>query len=681
LLLLLPLASDQAGLRRFALAVSTPGSPQYGQYESIAALSQRFGASAAVRRTVVSRLRAAGAGGVAVDATGMFVRASMTARGAARLFGVSLARYQPSHGRRFIAPTGSVVVPRSLRGLVTGVIGLDTRPLFRAAATARSASGLAGTGPGWSHPAALAQAPAQPSSIIPHSGTATACPEAVASGGFTPNQYLSAYGFDPLRSAGVTGQGERVALIEIDGFKRSDISRFARCIGVRAPPIHAFGVGVRGALPPGGETTLDLEVLTAAAPGLRAIDVYQSAPLAVDALYAMIAPLQHQGYKPQVISASLVLCEPRVAAALGKAGLLAVEGALEEAAASGISIVAASGDSGSAGCVSASTGAPIARLAVQYPASSWWVTGVGGTQLQLAPGTNQILGEIVWNDTTMQPGSAGGGGFSALWRRPRYQTPVVARNARAVPDVSMLADLAPGYAIYCTAAGDCINPANRKPWLAFGGTSAGTPLIAGGFALIDEQLRLSQHQDLGLANPLLYAAGNDPSTHVFNDVTAYGNDVGAYLPAGTPLGCCTAGVGFDEASGWGSVNIAAFSALALASQPAIVNVALAVPRGQRPIAQRRIRTRVTCSGRCLAGAYARVQIGHGRPFVVYSGVTLLRAAGTRAVGIKFSRPQLQTLADALVARRRITATVFGAITDPAGNIERKTVGIVVPIRG
>jgi hypothetical protein len=309
------------------------------------------------------------------------------------------------------------------------------------------------------------------------------------------------------------------------------------------------------------------------------------------------------------------------------------------------------------------------------------VTGVGGTQLQLTAGTNQILSEIVWNDTTVQPGSAGGGGFSALWRRPSYQTSVVARNARAVPDVAMLADLAPGYAIYCTAVGDCINQGNQKPWLAFGGTSAGTPLIAGGFALIDEQLRLSQHQDLGLANPLLYAAGNNPSTHVFNDVTAYGNDVGAYLPAGTPLGCCAAGVGFDEASGWGSVNIAAFSALALASQPAIVNIAMSLPPGQRPIAQRRIRATVSCSGRCLAGAYARVRIGRDRPFVVYSGLTLLRAAGTRTIAIKFSGAQLETLAAAFEARRRIIATVFGAITDPAGNIERKTAGRVLRIRG
>ena len=49
---------------------------------------------------------------------------------------------------------------------------------------------------------------------------------------------------------------------------------------------------MRKPLAPGGETTLDLEVLTAAAPGLRAIDVYQSAPLAAMWYIALLPPFQ-----------------------------------------------------------------------------------------------------------------------------------------------------------------------------------------------------------------------------------------------------------------------------------------------------------------------------------------------------------------------------------------------------
>ena len=89
------------------------------------------------------------------------------------------------------------------------------------------------------------------------------------------------------------------------------------------------------------------------------------------------------------------------------------------AAGSGISFLASSGDQGSADCVDL-TGAPVARLSVNYPSSSPWVTGVGGTNFALTP-ANTIAAQIVWNDTSLQPGAAGGGGTSQLFKRPSYQ--------------------------------------------------------------------------------------------------------------------------------------------------------------------------------------------------------------------------------------------------------------------
>ena len=88
------------------------------------------------------------------------------------------------------------------------------------------------------------------------------------SGGFTPNQYLTAYGLTQLHNQGLRGAGERVALIEVDGFRTSDLRTFAQCFSVGVPKLHAFGVGVNHPLAPGPEATLDLEVLTAAAPKL-----------------------------------------------------------------------------------------------------------------------------------------------------------------------------------------------------------------------------------------------------------------------------------------------------------------------------------------------------------------------------------------------------------------------------
>src|SRR5262249_19030207 len=154
-----------------------------------------------------------------------------------------------------------------------------------------------------------------------------------------------------------------------------------------------------------------------------------------------------------------------------------------------------------------------------------------------------------------------------------------------------------------------------------GGTSAATPLLAGGLALVDQDLRNHKRQDLGLANPLLYGIGRSPSiaASVFSDVLAIGNDVGPFIPGnGKPLGCCTAGKGYDMASGWGSVNLANFASTALRVEPKIVNVGLSLPGGQRPISAHHIRATVSCSGNCVMGALAFVQIGNAKPFEVFS---------------------------------------------------------------
>lgn len=670
--LVLPLVADDAGLDRFAREVSTPGAPIYGQYESIARLSRRFGASARTRARAVSFLRNADAADIRVDATGLFVDATVAAATADRLFGASLAQYRTAHAASFTAPATTVRLPRGLRGVVTGVVGLDTAPLVSAPAQFHSQQ----------DPGTSAYAPA--------AGTPIGCGDGVAAGGFTPNEYLDAYGYNTLQSAGTLGQGERVALIEIDGYKASDIDTFATCFGLHVPKIYPFGVNVSQPLSPGGEATLDLEVLTAAAPDLDSIDVYESQPQAGQVLNALTEPLQSTGFKPEVISASLGLCESQTMTAIGRSGLKAAEAALAEATASGISVLSAAGDDGSAGCLDPGSGQslPLPQLAVDYPASSQWVTAVGGTNLTLTP-QNAIQAQQVWNDQTTFVGSgvfeigASGGGLSSLFTRPSYQAGTVAQNQRAMPDVALLADIEPGYTVYCTAP-DCITPVTTDGWQTIGGTSAATPLLAGGFALIDQLLRRHQLADLGLANPFLYGIGRDPALAptVFDDVTVGSNDVGSLItPTQQDLGCCSAAVGFDDASGWGGVNLAGLSALALHSQPKIVGVALRLNRNQRPYAAGGIYARVGCSGGCLMGASAVVTIAGARPFTDYSSLYHLSRGGWRIPKVLFKAAQRKTLAAALAHHLRVTAEVTGAIVDAGGNVERKTAAQKLTITG
>jgi kumamolisin len=647
--LVLPLRTDGAALTRFADAVSEPGSPSYGHYRSIAWLSRHFGASASTRGRVVTYLRAHGARDVVSDATGQFVYARMAVADADSVFRTSLSEERGARAARFVAPVTAVVLPKALHGLVTGVVGLDSTPV--ATDTLPPSSGYQGPDP-----------TARPKG----------CRAGVGEGGFTPNEYLGAYDYAPLQQQGLLGQGERVALVEIDGFRSRDLTRFAECFRLNIPQINGYGVGVGKSLPPGGEATLDLEVLDAAAPDLRSINVYETSPDAADVLRAISQPLQNPGFKPQVISVSLGLCESETVAGVGKAGIGAIESTLKLAAAAGISVLGASGDFGSADCAQPDSNPPTPNpaLAVNFPSSSPWVTSVGGTNLNLDK-QNQIVSQSVWNDAGAIPGNASGGGVSMLFARPSWQAGVIKSGWRAQPDVAMLADVSPGYAVYCTASEDC----HARGWETFGGTSAATPLMAGGFALVDELLRRHDEQPLGLANPLLYRLGRNSTTaaQVYYDVTSGSNDIGPFIRASQqPLGCCSARPGYDEASGWGGVNLDALAQHALSLQHKLANVTLTLPGGQHPYASEGIQATVGCTGPCDMTAYAQVTVKGGRSFVIYSPLVHLVHRNRRLLKLPFTVVQMQEIRMALAAHRRVAAAVTGAVVDAGGNLEHQT---------
>jgi subtilase family serine protease len=673
----LPLTVDATGLARFATAVSTPGSAQYGRYASVAALSRRFGATAATRARVLAYLHRAGATRVRIDATGLFADASMRVGEAERLFGTSLSRFDAdsrSSGRieSYVAPSSdarAATVPAGLRGAVTGVVGLDTQPLApispqRVAATTRHPAA------GATHAATTVTMPVS-SGYPTRSGTPSGCATALAGPGFTPDQYLTAYGFSALQAAGLGGQGERVALIEIDGFNPADIKTFASCFDLPVPAIHAFGVGIDKALAPGAEATLDLELLDAAAPSLKEIDVYESEPIAADVLRSLTDPLSVRGRKPDVISASLGTCEADVNAAIGTAGIRTVEETLQLAAATGVSVLAASGDSGSTGCLS-QKGTPVDQLAVDFPASSPWVTGVGGTNVTLSV-ANTIAGQVTWNDEPTFAGATGGG--ASIFPRPSYQSGVQTSSQREVPDVAMLADPLPGFEIYCSTTTDCVDKAHPDPWNAFGGTSAATPLLAGGLALVDEDLSRHDQTDLGFANPLLYSiARSSSAATTISGVLTGSNDLSESL-FGNDLGCCTARAGYNEATGLGSVNLAGLATVARERVSKRVTVGLHLPARQRPLVAEHLLATVSCSGECLMGAYAKIQIGASRRRIsAYSSAYELSTRHSRTINIGLSAVDRSKIRAALAKRQPVEATVYGAIIDLSGEIDSQTAG-------
>jgi subtilase family serine protease len=147
---------------------------------------------------------------------------------------------------------------------------------------------------------------------------------------------------------------------------------------------------------------------------------------------------------------------------------------------------------------------------------------------------------VVWNDSVFGVNGAGGGGVTRLQPRPAYQDGANAQNHRAVPDVSALADIVPGWPAVISSTLQTV-----------GGTSGSTPFVAGATALVDALERNAGRPRVGLANGWFYKAAAQPSA--FFDVTKGSNDL-------ANVGCCQATVGYDTASGLGVPNWATLPA-------------------------------------------------------------------------------------------------------------------------
>jgi hypothetical protein len=238
----------------------------------------------------------------------------------------------------------------------------------------------------------------------------------------------------------------------------------------------------------------------------------------------------------------------------------------------------------------------------------------------------------------------------------------------------MLADSYPGYAIYCTVGPpDC---APNSVWTPIGGTSASAPLFAGGAALIDQYLNHSGHEELGAVNPLLYAIGKTSSAaaQVYNDVTEIGNDVGPYISGGNgePLGCCSAGPGYDAASGWGSIKLANLAVVAKAALPKFGDVSVRFSLSQHPVAAHELKVDVHCTQRCVGLVEAGIEVGRKVVASLDSKPVKIPRKGTKVALLKFSGSLEQKLRKALAHHQRISVHMLGAAEDSRGNVAKVT---------
>ena len=278
---------------------------------------------------------------------------------------------------------------------------------------------------------------------------------------YLPGQIEQAYGLPQLYRRGITGKGQTIVIVDSFGSPTvaHDLAVFDKAAGIPAPPSLRV-IQPAGKVPPykptddrvgwAGETDLDVEYAHAIAPGASILLVETPTsedegttgfPQIVTAEKFVIS--HHLG---GVISQSFSATEQTFAT---RASLLNLRGAYTAARAAGVTVLAASGDSGAAD-VRFDGSTFYLKPVTSWPDSDPFVTGVGGTQLHLA-GAGQPGPATVWNDTFNVPtnnfvfGSpgpnalAGGGGKSVIFSRPGYQDSVasVVGRQRGVPDISM----------------------------------------------------------------------------------------------------------------------------------------------------------------------------------------------------------------------------------------------------
>lgn len=393
-----------------------------------------------------------------------------------KAFGVELIDYEHPDGN-YRGRTGTIQIPAEIAPIVQGVFGLDDRPAAK-----------------------------------PHfryRGTNRSFGKRASNIAYTPPEIAKLYEFPQ----DVNGAGQVIGLIELGGgYRPADIQEYFQSLGLPVPQVQTSSVDHaknRPSTPDSadGEVMLDIEVAGAVAPG--ALIVTYFAPNTSRGFQdALSMAIHDQLRKPTVISISWGGPE----STWTEQSMENFDQVAQEAGLLGITITVAAGDNGS------SDGLNDGKNHVDFPASSPHVVAAGGTRVLTAKGT--ITSETVWNDGTQ--GGATGGGYSAVFARPDWQTNNVKQSARGVPDVAGDADPETGYKVQVDGQ-----------QMVVGGTSAVAPLWAGLVALLNQKLQ----SRVGFINPLLYSM-NESSC--FRDVTSGNN--GTYM----------AGLGWDATTGLGS---------------------------------------------------------------------------------------------------------------------------------
>jgi subtilase family serine protease len=541
---------NQAQAESLARAMYTRGSSSYHKFLTPAQFDSQFAPSATDVASVKSWLQSQG---LTVDYTpsnNHYVAAEGTVAQVQTAFQTKLNLYSV-RGKSLRAPASDLSVPSTLAGKVAGVMGIDqsaalVRPNviksdappeagFRNARPCSSYYGEKTTANTQVTDPTSAYSPATlPDYKAP--GESTASPKPFAPCGYVGAQLQSVYGVSNAIASGYNGHGVTVAIIDAYASPTivHDSSTYFANHGLPAWQSGQFSQIVAPGTyhrpenprqdPQGwyGEETLDVEAVHTMAPGARVVYVsapnnYQDLDAAMNHVVAnRTADIVTNSYGWNTELLPFGYIKP-------------FEDTLLQGALEGIGIYFSSGDDGDE-----TFGGPAQTATPDWPATSPWVTAVGGTSLGVGASNNYLF-ETGWGTTRNRLNCTGflkvvnswcgnevylygsGGGTSRLFGEPWYQAGVVPSSlatrwsstpARVIPDISAVGDPNTGMLIGETQT---FSTGPSYDEYRIGGTSLSSPLMAG-IVAVAEQMKGSP---IGFANPAIYGL----SSGVFHDVT------------------------------------------------------------------------------------------------------------------------------------------------------------------
>lgn len=551
-----------------------PASPDYHHWLTPVEIGKRFGASTHDIHAVTLWLQSQNLHVDAVSNSRQRITFSGPASAVGNAFGSEM-HYFTVEGEKRISLTASPQIPAALANVTKSISGLFTERYYSQHG-GEPVQPLHSTGSG-----------AGPQ------GSGFTC-EGVPCNIVFPADFATIYNVNGV-TGGINGTGQTIAILGRSGLCDSDITSFASSANVPAnlptvivPPL---GITPPTAVCSGSysgdqfEATLDVTRAGSVAQGAALDLVVSSDSQTVDGLevagtFVVDAPPTPA---PKIMSMSFSACENQPG---GQTAVQFWDSLFQQAAGEGISVFVSSGDSGAAGCDQDFAPPPSNQvLSPNAFCSSSYATCVGGTEFADTANPNQFwrssngsgfesaigyIPEGAWNEPLNTQGQlqiAGtGGGVSAYIPTPYWQVGTgvpTARAGRYTPDIAFSSSAHDGYFMCIAGNNQC--SATTTFTYAFG-TSAAAPDMAGITALLNQKEASAQ----GLLNPNLYALAGS-AANVFHDVNPATSGASSCVVT-TPSTCnnSTAGpngltgglsgylvaIGFDEATGLGSIDVA-----------------------------------------------------------------------------------------------------------------------------